>query len=171
MKADVSTETTLVPQAVVSELTRQITLERSSSAFYVLMSSVLDNMNWPGFSKWCWNAAHDDRKDADKILKYLSMRHTQVAIEAVPQPPDPPRDLLQMFSMALEHEKAVTASVNSISQLALTSGDHATYHFLRKYIKSQLKEESSVQDVVAQLVIAGDNSSALLHVDHRIKRL
>jgi len=156
---------TELPESVVAELNRQITLERYSVAIYYAMAGTLENMNWDGFAAWHYRSSHEEQAHADKIFEYLADRNVSIRVEAVPAPPLIPRNILTIYSLALEHEKRVTASLKSIAKLAWEQSDLTTFHFLQWFILEQIEEEKKVLEVLFRLQVAGDDRAALLDLD------
>ncbi|MEM9425056.1 MAG: ferritin-like domain-containing protein, partial [Spirochaetota bacterium] len=76
--------------------------------------------------------------------------------------------LLECFQVAFQHEQAITKRINKIVAQAFEEKDFGTFEFMQWFLAEQRKEESSVDDIVDRLEMAGDNVAALLAIDERL---
>jgi len=75
---------------------------------------------------------------------------------------------LKAFQAALEHEQFITKSINDLMDLAIKENDHATKSFLEWYIDEQVEEEASVDKIVNQLKMVGDNGHGIMMIDREL---
>ena len=76
--------------------------------------------------------------------------------------------LLGVFERSLEHEQAMTARLNELSDQALGAKDHATYNLLQWFVDEQVEEEASVGGIIAKLRMVGDDGYGLLMIDNEL---
>ena len=76
----------------------------------------------------------------------------------------------QLFNASLKHEQYITGTIHNLFELANSQKDHATAAFLQWYIDEQVEEESSVQNIIDQLKMIGDNLTALLILDNQLTK-
>lgn len=76
---------------------------------------------------------------------------------------------IDVFEKALAHEKFVTKSIMDIYKNAIKEGDIVSQQFLNKYLEEQREEEDKMNERLMRLKLAGDNTSAILLLDHEQK--
>jgi ferritin len=73
-----------------------------------------------------------------------------------------PSDIL---ADAYNHERKVTESIHKIVDLAASEKDHATTIFLQWFVKEQVEEEASANEILQKLQLIGNETSALFVLD------
>ncbi|MND00102.1 putative ferritin-1 [compost metagenome] len=68
----------------------------------------------------------------------------------------------------LEHERSVTASINALYELAVREKDYPTQIMLEWFIKEQVEEERSAEEVINMLKMIGDAPAGLLMLDRQL---
>ena len=76
---------------------------------------------------------------------------------------------IDVFEKALAHEKFVTKSIMDIYKNAIKEGEIVSQQFLNKYLEEQREEEDKMNERLMRLKLAGDNTSAILLLDHEQK--
>ena len=67
-----------------------------------------------------------------------------MVLREIPQPPSEFGTIIDVFNSSLEHEQAMTAKLNNLSDQALKEKDHATYNLLQWFVNEQVEEEATV---------------------------
>jgi ferritin len=142
-------------------LNNQINNEYFSSYTYLSMSAYCESINMRGFASWLRHQSKEELEHALKLFDYVIDRDGKIVLKSIEQ-------LLKMFQQVLEHEREVTSMINKLYEQAVNEGDHATAVELQWFIKEQVEEEKSARDMVDNLKLAGDNSSALLILDREM---
>ncbi len=75
---------------------------------------------------------------------------------------------MSVFKNVLEHEQAITASINNIQSIAVDEKDFATMNFLQWFIDEQIEEEENAHNLIKQLQLIGDNGYGLLMLDKEL---
>ncbi|HMK82210.1 MAG TPA: ferritin-like domain-containing protein, partial [Candidatus Bathyarchaeia archaeon] len=70
-----------------------------------------------------------------------------------------------VFEGAYNHERMVTESIHKIVDLAKSEKDHATSVFLQWFVKEQVEEEGSANDILQKLKLIGSENSAVFVLD------
>lgn len=73
---------------------------------------------------------------------------------------------MNVFEVAYTHEKHITKSIMDIYKNAVKEGDIVSQQFLNKYLEEQREEEDKMCERLMRLKLAGDNTSAILLLDH-----
>lgn len=155
---------------VYKALNEQIKREFYSSFLYLAMASYFENIPLEGFSKWFRKQAAEEHEHAMKIYSYLLDRNLEVELQAIDQPPSKFTSIKEVFEMSLAHEKKVTHWIHEIYDLAVAEKDHGTHVFLHWFITEQVEEEKNAQDNLDQIILIGDDKSALLVLDQNFAK-
>ena len=146
----------------------QIKNEYYSSYLYLSMAAYCESINFAGFSGWLRNQSEEELRHALRFFDYMLDRDGRVVLDTIEQPPSEFGSLLEMFQQVLDHEKEVTGMINRLYEIAVSENDHATAVELQWFIKEQVEEEKSANDMVENIKLAGDNSAALLILDRQL---
>ena len=153
---------------LVSAINAQINQELTAAHDYLAMSAHFEAVSLPGFAKWM-DVQHDEEKlHAKRLFRYLLDRGGKVTLGDIPTPNTDfgkPRDV---FETALSMEQANTKSINKLYELATQHNDHATKSHLQWFLDEQVEEEASIEEILGQLELAGQDSSALLYLDDKL---
>jgi len=158
----------VIDEKLASEFNKQINAELYSSYLYLSMAAYFDALGLRGFSSWMKAQAEEELGHAMKIFDYLSQRGGRVILGPIEAPPtewESPRHAVEAL---LEHEKKVTAMINSLVALARQLNDYAAEVFLHWFVEEQVEEEASAQELLDMLSLAGDRGHSLLMIDRHL---
>jgi ferritin len=143
----------------------QINAELFSSYLYLSMAAYFETINLQGFAKWMRCQAQEELIHAMKFFTFINDRSGQVTLTSLEGPQITWDSPLAAFGDAYKHEQKITALINGLVDLSLQERDHAANQFLLWFVKEQVEEEASVDAVVQQLKLAGDQGSGLFMID------
>lgn len=146
----------------------QINKEIQSSYLYLSMAAHFEAVHFPGFAHWMEMQSKEEWEHAMKLYEFLHERGGRVVLGAIEKPISDFKSPIDTFSMVLEHEKKVTASINALYELALKENDYPAQVMLQWFITEQVEEEKSTGDVIAQLKMVGDEPAGLLMLDKQL---
>jgi len=155
-------------EAVQTALNRQIKHEFSSAHFYLSASGYCESISLTGFAGWLRQQSREEVGHALRIFDFMHDRGSRAELQALDQPGRDFVSLLDVFTQALQHEQAVTASINEIYALAVREQDYPTQVLLQWFITEQVEEEKSVSQILEELRMVGDSSSALLMLQREL---
>lgn len=136
-------------QASVRQLiNEQINKELYSAYLYLDMSNYYYSKNLNGFGNWFKVQAQEERDHAMMFLDYLLESGEEVKLHTIAAPNVPFADFKAPLLASAEHEKFVTASINSIYEEALKEKDYRTMNFLGWFINEQGEEEKNSEELV-----------------------
>jgi len=158
----------MLSEAMTAALNEQITKELYSSYLYLQMAAYLDDQSLPGFATWMKAQAQEEISHAMIFYNYVNERGSRVIVGAIEQPPSEFTSPLDIFEKTLEHEKVVTASINSLMDLAVEERDYATRNRLEWFIGEQVEEESNASDIIGRLGLIGDKGGGLFMLDKEL---
>ena len=107
----------------------------------------------------------EEMAHAMKLYDYIHYHGNKVTIMAIDQPQTEYESLLAICEKTLSHEKFVTRLINELVDLAKSENDTNTESFLQWYVKEQVEEEESAQNLVNKVKSAGNNREALSAID------
>lgn len=154
-----------LPTDIQQALNEQINLELASAYTYLSAVAYFDSRSLSGFAQWMRLQHAEENGHAMKFFEYIQDRGGRVVLEAIPKPTGDFASPLDAFEQSLAHEKKVTASIHNLYELALSNKDYATVSLLKWFVDEQVEEEKNASEMVDRLVLAGDNSNAILLLD------
>lgn len=138
-------------------LNEQITAELWSANLYLSMSFYLEKEGFSGMASWMRKQSAEETGHACAIAGYMIKREATPRVDKVDVVPQGWGNPLEVFEHSLEHEKHVSRLIDELVRLASVEKDNATQDFLWKFVREQVEEEASVQNIVTRLKKAGDN--------------
>ena len=158
----------MISQRVQDAINDQIQAELASEYLYLSMAAYCESLNLKGFATWFRAQADEEKGHAMRFAKYLTDRGARVFIKGIDQPPQEFGTPLQTFEHALGHERAVTARINRLFELAREEKDPATEIALTWFVTEQVEEEATASEIVETLKRVKESGSALVMLDHRL---
>jgi ferritin len=149
-------------------INEQINKELYSAYLYLSMAAYFENKNLPGFAKWLYIQADEERGHAMKFFEYLVDRGGKVELKPIAGPETEWNSTMEVFKQVQEHEAAVTASINALYELALKEKDYPAQVELQWFITEQVEEEKNAADIVQQLELIDAKGTAVLMLDHQL---
>ncbi len=151
-------------------LNEQINKEMYSAYLYLSMSAWAESENWRGATHWFATQAKEEVGHAMKIYRYVFERGNRVTLEAIDQPKTEFKNLTDVFTRTLEHEKLVTTSIHELVEMAAQEKDHASSVFLQWFVTEQVEEEANVSEMLAHLERIGDSKQGLYMLDNVLSK-
>lgn len=149
----------------------QINNELFSGYLYLAMSAFLSENYLDGFANYFKVQAKEELGHAMKMYGYVFERGSRVVLEKIDKPQADFKDVEEIFTMALEHEKKITKNIHELVELAIKSKDHASKNFLDWFVNEQVEEEANMDKWVNTIKMVGTKGQALIMMDvHAGKR-
>lgn len=152
-------------QRVEKALNDQIAKEASSSQFYLSMASWAEMKGLNGTAKFMYAHSDEERFHMLKLVKFVNERGGTSIIPGLEQPPAKFDSLKNVFQLLLEHELAVTESINNLVDVCLQEKDYTTHNFIQWYVSEQLEEEALARTILDKLNMIGDDKAGLYMLD------
>ena len=149
-------------------LNAQINAEMYSSYLYLSMASDLNSKALDGFSNWMKTQAQEELYHAMKFYDFVLERGGSVVLDAIEAPQIKWKTPLAIFQGAYNHELLVTGLINDLVDLAIKEKDHATNNFLQWYVKEQVEEEASADEIVQKLKLIGNQGNGIFMLDKEV---
>lgn len=158
----------MIANAVQGILNEQINKELYSAYYYLSMSVHFQAVNLPGFANWMMIQYTEESGHALKLMDHLHERGGRVVLDSIDKPPTEYNSPLDVMKLVLEHEKKVTGSINKCYETAVKEKDYPAQIMLEWFIKEQVEEERSAEDVINTLKMIGDASAGLIMLDGQL---
>jgi ferritin len=158
----------MISKSMQDAINEQINKEFYSSYLYLSMAAYFESKNLPGFARWMYVQAEEERGHAMKLLDALIARGGRVLLKAVTAPETEWKTSLDVFKQVQEHEAAVTNLINGLYELALKEKDYPFQVVLQWFITEQVEEEKNAADIVQQLELIDARGTAVLMLDHQL---
>ena len=158
----------MISPTMQDALNAQINSEQYSAQLYLAMSAHCATKSFKGFAHWLRIQASEETAHAPKLIQNLLDRAGRLQLRPIPAPPAEFGTVIEVFEKTLEHEKAVTAKISALFDLARKEGDYASEITLQWYVTEQVEEEKTAASLLETLRMAGDNKVALLMLDREL---
>lgn len=114
-----------------------------------------------GFANWYRIQAQEERDHVMLFLQYLQNNGVVVRLDAIAKPDKALTDNMAPLKAALEHERYVTALINTIYEAAYSIKDFRTMQFLDWFVKEQGEEEKNAEDMIKKMELSGTDAKGL----------
>ena len=154
---------------VTELLQAQIAMEAHASATYLAMSSWCDDRGYKRSAAFFLNHADEERGHMLRIFNFLNENGVRAFSPEVTNIKQEYKSLKDVFEKTLEHEIAVTDSINNIVKVARQENDFASENFLQWFVNEQLEEERLVHDILDMFEFVSDEKPfAIKLLDERV---
>ena len=158
----------MLSQKLQDAINEQINSEFYSGHLYLSMAAYCDTLSLGGFSHWLKLQYSEELGHALKLFDFITDRGSRVVLQSIDQPPIEFESVTAVMQMALEHERKVTAMIDSLYELALDERDYSAHVLLEWFVDEQVEEEKSVAEIISHLELVGDDGTGLLMLDSRL---
>ena len=158
----------MLNEKVEDILNAQINKEFYSAYLYIAMSAYFDKLGLKGFANWTKVQAKEEMDHGMIIFDYIIERDGKVNLSPIEAPNEAFNEPLQIFELALSHERSVTESIGSVANLSEDECDRATRLFIDWYVGEQVEEEAQVRNIIKKIKIFGSDCSILYHLDKEL---
>ncbi|VVM07499.1 bacterioferritin B [Methylacidimicrobium cyclopophantes] len=155
-------KTTLISPKIVPEFHRQIGSELEAFLQYLAIAAYFEKAALPRLAAHFARQAEEERGHAMRFLQLLVDNDADVAIPAIPAPEAQFKDAEQAAALSLERELRVTEEIHSLLRLARQENDFTSETFLHWFVKEQLEEVSSADQLLKMIQRAGDRRLLLV---------
>jgi len=155
----------MLDKKVSQLINEQINKELYSAYLYLDFSIFYEQQGLDGFANWYMVQAQEERDHAILMLKYLQLNGEKVTLSAVEKPDKELNELIDPLKFGFEHEQYVTSLINDIYAAAYDAKDFRSMQFLDWFVKEQLEEEKSADDMIKKMQLFGNDSKGLYSLD------
>jgi ferritin len=159
----------LISKKMNGAINQQIGNEFGASLQYVAIAAHFASEGLTVLAEHFDRQADEERDHAMRFVRYLIDAGGAVEIPAIPAPRATFKDAAEAVRLALGHEMTVTSQINALVDLALKESDHISRETLSWFVKEQLEEVSSMDNLLKVIQRAGEGN--LVHVEEYLVRL
>ncbi len=123
---------------ITDALNEQIRMEFNAAFLYLSFSVDMREFGLPGMGHWLREQYREECGHALRLISWMGTRGGKVEIPHIARPAYVWESPLDIFEMALEHERLVSASVNSLLALCMEQRDFATQGLMFEYVREQV---------------------------------
>ncbi len=138
----------MADKSFTDALNEQISNELAASQQYVGAAVYYDAETLPRLASFFYRQAVEERNHAMIMVQYLLDTEQEVRIPDIKSQQTHYDDVTGPVRMALEQEKRVSEEINALFKLARDAGDFPAEQFLTWFVKEQVEEVSSMNDLL-----------------------
>jgi ferritin len=138
----------MAEQSFADALNAQISNEFAASQQYIGAAVYYDSETLPRLAAFFYRQAVEERNHAMIMVQFLLDTDEEVRIPDIKSQQTTYDDVVGPVRMALEQEKRVSAEINDLFKLARDNGDFRAEQFLTWFVKEQVEEVSSMNDLL-----------------------
>ncbi len=158
----------LISKNMNSALNEQIGYEFAASLQYVAIASHFAGEGLTCLANHFYKQANEERDHAMRFVNYVVDASGRVEIPDIKAPKSSFGSVEEAIALSLAQEKEVTAKINSLVEQSMKESDHITFQILSWFVKEQLEELSSMDNLLKVVQLAGQKN--LLYVEEYIAR-
>lgn len=158
----------MLSKKIEEALNGQINMELWSGYLYLAMSLYFEGEGRRGFAHWYRIQAKEEQAHALALIDYVNARGSRAVLQPIPTAPSTWDSTLAAVSATLAHEQAVTRQIHALYAMAEEEKDFATRQMLNAFIAEQVEEEETVQDMIDDLNLVGEDGTGLLQLDREL---
>ena len=133
--------------AFVERLNEQIGHEFAAMQQYLAIAVYYDDETLPRLASFFYAQALEERNHALMMVQYLLDAGAPAPIPGVAAPHNGFGDVVEPVVLALEQERRVTDQINALAAIARQEGDYSSEQFMQWFIKEQIEEVASMNDL------------------------
>ncbi len=160
--------TMLISKKINDAINQQIGNEFGASLQYVAIATHFDLEALPQLAAHFYKQAEEERDHAMRFVKFLVDADAQVVVPAVPAPKSKFSTAAEAVKLSLTWELEVTKQINALVAMAKKENDYTTDTFLQWFVREQLEEVSSMDQLLKVIQRAGEDN--LLRVEEYLAR-
>lgn len=152
----------MISKKMQAAMNRQLNREIFSAYLYLSMAAYFDSINLPGFSNWMKIQVREEMVHAMKFYDHINEREGQVIMQDIEAPETKWDSPQAAFEHTLKHEQTVTGLINDLVNLSIEEKDHASNNFMQWFVTEQVEEESSANNILQKIKLAGDGAGLFM---------
>jgi ferritin len=152
-------------------LNKQIEMEGKSSAYYLSMASWCEKSGYSNSAQFLYRHSDEERMHMLKLFHYINDAGGHALQPEITGIRQVFNSLREVFELILEHEIAVTRSINNLVDHCFTTKDFTTFSFLQWYVTEQREEETLARRAVELFDIIGEDGVGLWTIEQEIGKL
>ncbi|HBO22917.1 MULTISPECIES: non-heme ferritin [unclassified Providencia] len=156
---------------MIKKLNEQLNLEFYSANLYLQMSAWCSDKGYEGAAAFLKAHSQEEMEHMQRLFDYLSDTGALPRLGQINEPPVDFKSIGDVFAQTYEHEKLITAEINKLAHLAMSTQDYSTFNFLQWYVSEQHEEEKLFKSVLDKLDMVGESGKSLFLLDKDLKNM
>jgi ferritin len=144
-------------QPFVDRLNEQVGHEFAASQQYLAIAVYYDDETLPRLAAFFYAQALEERNHALMMIQYLLDAGVEAPIPGVEAPKTGFADVVEPVALALAQERRVSEQINGLAGIARSEDDYTSEQFMQWFIKEQVEEVASMNDLLKVVTRAKDN--------------
>ena len=157
----------MTAERFAEQLNLQIGHELAAHNQYVACAVYYDDLTMPQMARFFYRQALEERDHAMMMVQYLLDTECPVQIPGTDAPTCRFESIVAPVELALAQEKQVTEQINALLRTAREESDFASEQFMQWFIKEQVEEVATMNDLLA---VVGRNRDAVDDVEEWVAR-
>jgi ferritin len=149
--------TTLISPELNKAFNEEIGRELFASHQYIAIACYFDGRALKKLAALFFKQADEEREHAMKFVEYLNEVGGKVEVPAIEAPKSDFQSAEEAVRLALEWEIEVTNRINDLMTMAIEQKDYAAQEFLDWFVKEQVEEVSTMQDLLQIVQQVGEH--------------
>jgi ferritin len=141
----------------IDKLNEQVGQEFAASQQYVAIAVYFDAQTLPRLAATFYQQSVEERNHAMMLVQYLLDVGEEASIPGVAAPKTSFGDIAEPVALALDQEKRVSKQISALAGAAREEGDYMGEQFMQWFIKEQVEEVSSMNDLLAVVERSREN--------------
>ncbi|CCQ93536.1 Ferritin [[Clostridium] ultunense Esp] len=158
----------MASEKLLKELNDQFNFELLSGYYYMAMAAYCTGEDYNGFANFFIVQAQEEYTHAMKFFDFINDMGGRVTTLAMEEPKNDYSSLVEVFEVALSHEKLVTSKINKLLDLANEENSYPTVSFLQWFVDEQLEEENSMETILTKLKRIDGNFAGIYMLDKEL---
>lgn len=146
-------------------------MEGMSSASYLSMASWCEMTGYENSAKFLYKHSEEERMHMLKLFHYVNEAGGHAIQPEISDIKHHYGSLREVFETILEHEIAVTNSINEIVNHCYEIKDFTTMNFLNWFVEEQREEETLARRAVELFDLIGEDGVGLWTIDKEMLNL
>lgn len=160
----------MLSKGIEQKLNDQVRKELFSAYLYLSMAAYFNEINLDGMANFFRVQAQEERDHGMMIFDFINDAGGKVKLQQIEAPKSDFNSIIEVFEIALDHEKGVTKSIYSIVDLANVEKDHKTIAFLKWFIDEQVEEEATAESNLSKIKLVDGDGRGILMVDQELAK-
>lgn len=156
----------MISEKLQKAINEQIKAEMWSANLYMSMSFYFQKEGFDGFAHWMKKQSEEELDHAYQMADYLIKRGGTAIVDKVDAVPTGWGSPLEVFEHVYKHECHVSELIDALVDMASAEKDKATQDFLWGFVREQVEEEATAQNIVERIRKMSD--SALCYLDDKL---
>ncbi|HPG30260.1 MAG TPA: ferritin [bacterium] len=146
----------MINKKIEKAFNEQLNKEYFSSYLYLSMAAYFESRNLKGFANWMRVQTQEELAHFMIFFDNIIERGGKVSLTGIESPQTEWKSILDAFEAAYKHELFISNSINELVALSIQEKDYAANNFLQWFVKEQVEEEASVDEIVQKLKLLGE---------------